>query len=52
MSFIMNSSSCSSKQTLILSTPGGVVAAFMTLFCGWYSDRKVSWPKMIKHTQE
>ncbi|KAF9448174.1 MFS general substrate transporter [Macrolepiota fuliginosa MF-IS2] len=29
-----------SKQTLILSTPGGAVAAAMTLFCGWYSDRK------------
>ncbi|KDQ64845.1 hypothetical protein JAAARDRAFT_188129 [Jaapia argillacea MUCL 33604] len=29
-----------SKQTLILSTPGGAVAAAMTLFCGWYSDKK------------
>ncbi|KAH9482913.1 Allantoate permease [Psilocybe cubensis] len=29
-----------SKQTLILSTPGGAVAALMTLFCGWYSDKK------------
>ncbi|KAI0028693.1 MFS general substrate transporter [Vararia minispora EC-137] len=29
-----------SKQTLILSTPGGAVAAVMTLFCGWYSDKK------------
>ncbi|KZT24438.1 MFS general substrate transporter [Neolentinus lepideus HHB14362 ss-1] len=29
-----------SKQTLILSTPGGAVASVMTLFCGWYSDRK------------
>jgi MFS family permease len=30
----------SSKQTLILSTPGGAVAAIMTLACGWYSDKK------------
>jgi len=29
-----------SRQTLILSTPGGLVAALMTLFCGWYSDKK------------
>ncbi|KAJ7744518.1 MFS general substrate transporter [Mycena maculata] len=29
-----------SKQTLILSTPGGVVAAITTLLCGWYSDKK------------
>ncbi|KAJ7129764.1 MFS general substrate transporter [Mycena epipterygia] len=29
-----------SKQTLILSTPGGVVAAITTLACGWYSDKK------------
>ncbi|TFK55776.1 MFS general substrate transporter [Heliocybe sulcata] len=29
-----------SKQTLILSTPGGAVASAMTLFCGWYSDKK------------
>ncbi|TBU40457.1 MFS general substrate transporter [Dichomitus squalens] len=29
-----------SKQTLILSTPGGVVACITTLLCGWYSDRK------------
>ncbi|KAL9716557.1 hypothetical protein Ac2012v2_001005 [Leucoagaricus gongylophorus] len=28
------------KQTLILSTPGGVVSAAMTLFCGWFSDKK------------
>lgn len=30
---------CSSKQTLILSTPGGVVASLTTLLCGWYSDK-------------
>ncbi|KAJ4481449.1 MFS general substrate transporter [Lentinula edodes] len=30
----------SSRQTLILSTPAGAVASLMTLFCGWYSDRK------------
>ncbi|KAJ7507722.1 MFS general substrate transporter [Mycena galericulata] len=29
-----------SKQTLILSTPGGIVAAVTTLLCGWYSDKK------------
>ncbi|KAJ6599140.1 MFS general substrate transporter [Mycena vulgaris] len=29
-----------SKQTLILSTPGGAVAAITTLACGWYSDKK------------
>jgi len=29
-----------SKQTLILSTPGGAVAAITTLLCGWYSDKK------------
>lgn len=29
-----------SKQTLILSTPGGAVAAATTLLCGWYSDKK------------
>ncbi|KAJ6516013.1 MFS general substrate transporter [Mycena sanguinolenta] len=29
-----------SKQALILSTPGGAVAAATTLFCGWYSDKK------------
>ncbi|KAK7061654.1 MFS general substrate transporter [Favolaschia claudopus] len=30
----------SSKQTLILSTPAGAVAAITTLLCGWYSDKK------------
>jgi len=29
-----------SKQTLIISTPGGVVAACTTLLCGYYSDKK------------
>ncbi|KAJ7047446.1 MFS general substrate transporter [Mycena alexandri] len=29
-----------SKQTLILSTPAGAVAAITTLACGWYSDKK------------
>ncbi|KAF8211189.1 MFS general substrate transporter [Mycena galopus ATCC 62051] len=29
-----------SKQALILSTPGGAVAALSTLLCGWYSDKK------------
>ncbi|EKM59830.1 uncharacterized protein PHACADRAFT_250561 [Phanerochaete carnosa HHB-10118-sp] len=32
----------SSRQTLILSTPAGGIAAVMTLFCGWYSDRFMS----------
>ncbi|GJE84701.1 MFS general substrate transporter [Phanerochaete sordida] len=31
-----------SRQTLILSTPGGAVASAMTLFCGWYSDKYMS----------
>ncbi|KAF5332072.1 hypothetical protein D9758_016260 [Tetrapyrgos nigripes] len=30
----------SSRQTLVLSTPGGAVASAMVLFCGWYSDKK------------
>ncbi|KAF5322435.1 hypothetical protein D9619_000429 [Psilocybe cf. subviscida] len=30
----------SSKQTLILGTPGGAVAAITTLLCGYYSDNK------------
>ncbi|KIJ20182.1 hypothetical protein PAXINDRAFT_174659 [Paxillus involutus ATCC 200175] len=29
-----------SKQTLILSTPGGIIGAAMVIFCGWYSDKK------------
>ena len=29
------------KQTLILSTPGGLIAALTTLACGYYSDKKV-----------
>ncbi|KAF8591440.1 MFS general substrate transporter [Ramaria rubella] len=29
-----------SKQTLILSTPGGAVAAITTLLCGYFSDKK------------
>lgn len=37
---IIKSFGYTTKQTLILSTPGGAVAAGMTLFCGWYSDRK------------
>ncbi|KAF7313734.1 MFS general substrate transporter [Mycena chlorophos] len=28
------------KQTLILNTPAGAIAAISTLFCGWYSDKK------------
>ncbi|KAF8165418.1 MFS general substrate transporter [Crassisporium funariophilum] len=37
---IIKSFGYTSKQTLILSTPGGAVAAAMTLACGWYSDKK------------
>ncbi|XP_006454014.1 hypothetical protein AGABI2DRAFT_196678 [Agaricus bisporus var. bisporus H97] len=37
---IIKSFGYTSKQTLILSTPGGAVAALTTLFCGWYADRK------------
>ncbi|KAG6840661.1 hypothetical protein C0991_005255 [Blastosporella zonata] len=37
---IIESFGYTSKQTLILSTPTGVVHAGMTFFCGWYSDRK------------
>ncbi|KAH9947275.1 MFS general substrate transporter [Amylocystis lapponica] len=37
---IVKSFGYTSKQTLILSTPAGAVAAAMTLFCGWYSDKK------------
>ncbi|KAK7448781.1 hypothetical protein VKT23_013512 [Stygiomarasmius scandens] len=37
---IIKSFGYTSKQTLILSTPGGLVAAGMVLFCGWYSDKK------------
>ncbi|KAH7920805.1 MFS general substrate transporter [Leucogyrophana mollusca] len=29
-----------SKQTLILATPSGVVEVFSVLICGWYSDKK------------
>jgi len=37
---IIKSFGYTSKQTLILSTPGGLVAAGTTLACGWYSDKK------------
>ncbi|KAF8517835.1 MFS general substrate transporter [Gautieria morchelliformis] len=37
---IIKSFGYTSKQTLILSTPGGLVAALMTLFCGYWSDKK------------
>ncbi|KAI0698935.1 MFS general substrate transporter [Cytidiella melzeri] len=39
---IIKSFGYTSKQTLILSTPGGAVASAMTLFCGWYSDKRDS----------
>jgi len=37
---VIKSFGYTSKQTLILSTPAGVIAALTTLFCGWYSDKK------------
>ncbi|KAJ7700008.1 MFS general substrate transporter [Mycena rosella] len=37
---IIKSFGYTSRQTLILSTPGGAVAALTTLLCGWYSDKK------------
>jgi len=37
---IIKSFGYTSKQTLILSTPAGAVAAITTLSCGWYSDKK------------
>ncbi|KAJ6614320.1 MFS general substrate transporter [Mycena sp. CBHHK59/15] len=37
---IVKSFGYTSKQTLILSTPGGAVAAITTLACGYYSDKK------------
>jgi len=37
---IIESFGYTSKQTLIISTPGGVVAAGTTLLCGYYSDKK------------
>ncbi|KAI0352702.1 MFS general substrate transporter [Trametes cingulata] len=37
---IIKSFGYTSKQTLILSTPGGAIASLTTLLCGWYSDRK------------
>jgi len=37
---IIKSFGYTSKQTLILSTPGGLIAALMTLFCGYWSDKK------------
>ncbi|KAJ7781320.1 MFS general substrate transporter [Mycena metata] len=38
--FVANFLAPSSKQTLILSTPAGAIAAGTTLLCGWYSDKK------------
>ncbi|ESK89336.1 mfs allantoate [Moniliophthora roreri MCA 2997] len=37
---IIKSFGYTTKQTLILSTPGGAVAALTVLLCGWYSDKK------------
>lgn len=32
----------SSKQALILGTPGGLVGALATLVLGWYADKRVN----------
>ncbi|KAG1779774.1 MFS general substrate transporter [Suillus placidus] len=37
---IIKSFGYTSKQTLILATPGGIIGSAMVLFCGWYSDKK------------
>ncbi|KAG6378808.1 MFS general substrate transporter [Boletus reticuloceps] len=37
---IIKSFGYTTKQTLILSTPGGAIGSAMVLFCGWYSDKK------------
>lgn len=37
---IVRSFGYTSKQTLILGTPGGAIAAVTTLLCAWYSDKK------------
>ncbi|KAF8529063.1 MFS general substrate transporter [Hysterangium stoloniferum] len=37
---IIKSFGYTSKQTLIISTPGGAVASATTLLCGYYSDKK------------
>ncbi|EPQ56202.1 MFS general substrate transporter [Gloeophyllum trabeum ATCC 11539] len=37
---IVKSFGYTTKQTLILNAPGGFIGAAMTLFVGWYSDRK------------
>ncbi|KAJ8590318.1 MFS general substrate transporter [Rhizopogon salebrosus TDB-379] len=37
---IIKSFGYTSKQTLILATPAGVIGSAMVLFCGWYSDKK------------
>ncbi|KAI0773854.1 MFS general substrate transporter [Fomes fomentarius] len=37
---VIKSFGYTSKQTLILATPGGIVASVTTLLCGWYSDKK------------
>ncbi|KAI0079670.1 MFS general substrate transporter [Panus rudis PR-1116 ss-1] len=37
---VIKSFGYTSKQTLILSTPGGAIASITTLLCGWYSDKK------------
>ncbi|THH17967.1 hypothetical protein EW146_g2938 [Bondarzewia mesenterica] len=37
---IVKSFGYTSKQTLILGTPGGAIGAATTLLCAWYSDKK------------
>ncbi|KAH8118441.1 MFS general substrate transporter [Phellopilus nigrolimitatus] len=39
-SIIVRNFGYTSKQTLILGTPGGLIGAFATLSLGWYADKK------------
>ncbi|KAG1770049.1 MFS general substrate transporter [Suillus occidentalis] len=37
---IIKSFGYTSKQTLIIATPAGIIGSAMVIFCGWYSDKK------------
>ncbi|KDQ62569.1 hypothetical protein JAAARDRAFT_54493 [Jaapia argillacea MUCL 33604] len=37
---IVKSFGYTTRQTLILNAPGGFIGALMTIFCGWWSDKK------------
>ncbi|KAL4268833.1 MFS transporter superfamily protein [Pleurotus pulmonarius] len=39
-SIIIRNFGYTSRQALILGTPGGAMHACMVIFCGWYSDKK------------